>query len=139
MTMDTGYTAAAARSIARTRQHAYGDLLHRTARRHPDKLAIVDGDLRATYADFDAAVNRCAHALTERGMAKGDRLALLSRNCWEYAVLAFATARVGVVLVPLNFMLGAEEIAYILDHSAAKALIAQQGLTGAAERAVELS
>ena len=75
---------------------------------------MVAGELRATYAEFDAAVNRCAHALADRGLAKGDRLALLSHNCWQFAVLAFATARLGVVLVPVNFMLGAEEIAFIL-------------------------
>ena len=48
---------------------------------------MVAGGLRATFAEFDTAVNRCAHALAERGLAKGDRLALLSHNCFEYAVL----------------------------------------------------
>lgn len=134
--MDTGFSAATARSIARTRQHAYGDLLHRTARRYPDKLAVVAGDLRATYAELDASVNRCAHALATKGLAKGDRLALLAHNCWEYPVLAFATARLGIILVPLNFMLGADEIAYILEHSEAKAVVAQQGLTSTAEKAI---
>ena len=75
--------------------------------------------VRVTYAEFDVAVNRAAHALADRGLAKGDRLALLSHNCWQYAVLAFATAKLGVVLVPVNFMLGADEIAYILRHSGA--------------------
>ena len=78
----SGPTAA----IARARRHAVGDLLHRTARRYPDKLAVVAGDLRVTYAEFDAAVNRAAHALADRGLAKGDRLALLSHNCWQFAV-----------------------------------------------------
>ena len=64
--------------VARARQHALGDLLHRTARRYPDKLAVVAGDRRVTYAEFDAAVNRAANALADRGLAKGDRLALLS-------------------------------------------------------------
>ena len=83
----------------------------------PDKLAVVAGDLRVSYAEFDAAVNRAAHALAGRGLAKGDRLALLSHNCWQYVLLAFATARIGVVLVPVNFMLGPDEIGYILAHS----------------------
>src|SRR3712207_3881583 len=105
--------------VARARQHALGDLLRRTALRLPDKTGLVDGDVRLTYRELDAVVDRFAASLAARGAQKGDRLALLSHNCWQYVVTSFATARLGVVLVPLNFMLGAEEIAYILDHSGA--------------------
>jgi fatty-acyl-CoA synthase len=122
--------------IARARRHSYGDLLHRTARRDPGKLAVVAGDVRATFADFDLAVNRCAHALAGQGLAKGDRLALLSHNCWEFAVLAYATARLGVVLVPVNFMLNADEIGYILGHSGARGIVAEAALAGPAEAAL---
>src|SRR4051812_10606280 len=123
-------------SVARARQHSYGDLLRRTARRYPGKLAVVAGDERLTYAEFDAAVNRAANALAGGGLAKGDRLALLSHNCWQYAVLAFATAKLGVVLVPVNFMLGAEEIAYILGHSGASGIVAEGALVPVAEKAL---
>ena len=136
--MDTAYSppGGTAAVVTRARRHSVGDLLHRTARRHPDKLAVVAGELRVTYAEFDAAVNRCAHALTDRGLAKGDRLALLSHNCWQFVALTFATARLGVVLVPLNFMLGAEEIAYILNHSGARGLVAEDKLAPTAEKAL---
>ncbi|WP_433140413.1 acyl-CoA synthetase [Actinomadura nitritigenes] len=123
-------------SVARARQHSYGDLVHRTARRYPGRLAVVGGDERFTYAEFDAAVNRAANALAGRGLAKGDRLALLSHNCWQYAVLAFATAKLGVVLVPVNFMLGADEIAYILGHSGASGIVAEGALVPVAEKAL---
>ena len=103
----------------------------------PGKLAVVAGGLRATFAEFDTAVNRCAHALAERGLAKGDRLALLSHNCFEYAVLAFATARLGVVLVPVNFMLTADEVAYILRHSGAKGIVTEDTLAGTAAKALD--
>ncbi|MGY1638539.1 acyl-CoA synthetase [Geodermatophilus sp. SYSU D00742] len=122
--------------VVRARQHAVGDLLHRTAQRYPDKLAVVAGELRVTYAEFDAAVNRTAHALADRGLVKGDRLALLSHNCWQYAVLAFATAKLGVVLVPVNFMLGPEEIAYILRHSGAGGLVTEDALAATADKAL---
>ncbi|GAA2122030.1 acyl-CoA synthetase [Actinomadura napierensis] len=125
-----------ASSVARARQHSYGDLLHRTARRYPGKLAVVDGERRFTYAEFDAAVNRTANALAGRGLGKGDRLALLSHNCWQYAVLAFATAKLGAVLVPVNFMLGADEIAYILGHSGASGIVAEGALVPVAEKAL---
>jgi fatty-acyl-CoA synthase len=134
--MDVTFTPATQGAITRARRHSYGDLLHRTARRDPDKLAVVAGDLRVSFAEFDVAVNRCARALADHGLAKGDRLALLSHNCWEYVVLAFATARLGVVLVPVNFMLGAEEVAYILRHSGARGIIAEDALAGTAGHAV---
>jgi len=122
--------------VTRARQHAVGDLLHRTARRYPDKLAVVAGDRRVTYAEFDAAVNRAAHALAQRGLDKGDRLAVLSHNCWQYAVAVFATAKLGVLLVPINFMLTAAEIGYILRHSGASGIIAEDALAGTADEAL---
>jgi fatty-acyl-CoA synthase len=123
-------------SIGRARQHSVGDLLRRTARRYPDKLAVVAGERRITYAEFDAAVNRAAAALADRGLAKGDRLALLSHNSWQYAVTVFATARLGVVLVPVNFMLGADEIAFILRHSGASGMVVEDALAPTAEKAL---
>src|SRR4051812_7740101 len=126
-------------SIARARQHSVGDLLHRTARRCPDKLAVVAGDRRVTYREFDVAVNRAAHALTAPGLGKGDRLALLSHNSWQFAVLVFATARLGVVLVPVNFMLGPDEIAYILEHSGAAGMVAEDALAPTAEKALSIA
>ena len=123
-------------AVSRARQHSVGDLLRRTALRHPDKLAVIAGERRVTYAEFDASVNRCARALADRGLRKGDRLALLSHNCRAYAVLTFATARLGIVLVPVNFMLGADEIAYILTHSGATGLVVEDVLAPTAESAI---
>ena len=134
--MDAMFSPHTAATVARARQHSVGDLLHRSAARYPDKLAVVAGDLRVSYAEFDAAANRTANALAERGLAKGDRLALLSHNCWQYALLAFATARLGVVLVPVNFMLGAEEIAFILRHSGTRGMVTEAALAGTAEQAL---
>jgi fatty-acyl-CoA synthase len=134
--MDTEYTPATNAAVTRARRHGIADLLHRTVRRHPDKLAVVAGELRVTYREFDTAVNRCAHALVDRGLVKGERLAVLAHNCWQYAVLVYAAARLGVVLVPVNFMLGAEEIAYILTHSGARGLVAEHALLPTAEKAL---
>src|SRR6476469_7518730 len=122
--------------VARARSQSLGDLPRRTARRAPDKLALVDGPTRLTFAELDAVVDRAAAALADAGLAPGDRLALLCHNCWQFAVLDFAAARVGVVLVPVNFMLGAEEIAFILDHSGATAFVVEDALVPTAERAL---
>ncbi|EHB53370.1 Long-chain-fatty-acid--CoA ligase [Mycolicibacterium rhodesiae JS60] len=122
--------------IRAARGHSLGDIPRRSARRYPDKVAIVDGDLTLTFAEFDQLVDRAAAALADNGLRPGDRVALLARNCWQYAVLAFATARAAVVLVPLNFMLTAEEIGYILSHCRATGFIVEIDLIAVAEDAM---
>ena len=125
--------------LTHARQQSLGDLPRRTARRTPDKLAVVDPTgpgTRLTFAELDAVVDRTAAAIAAAGLAKGDRLALLCHNCWQFAVLNFAAARVGVVLVPVNFMLGAEEIAFILEHSGASAFVVEDALVPTAEKAL---
>ncbi len=107
---DDGLTA----TIATARQHGIGDLLRRTAGRTPNKTAIVCGDVSWTYAEFDALCERLARGLHGMGTAKGDRLAVLSRNSHSFAALRFAAAKIGIILVPINFMLNPDEIRFIL-------------------------
>jgi fatty-acyl-CoA synthase len=118
------------------RRQTIGDLLRRSATRHPDRTAIVDGDLRRTYRELDDAVNRAANALAERGLAKGDRLALLGHNSYGFVVTYFACARLGVICVPINYMLSAGEVAYILEHSGATAMVAEDLLVEVAEASI---
>lgn len=122
--------------VPQARQHAIGDLPRRTAGRLPDKTAIIDGDTQLTFAELDAVVARTAAGLAADGIARGDKVALLSHNCWEFAVLSFATARLGVILVPINFMLGSDEIAFILDHSEATTFVVEDGLVDTAAAAM---
>ncbi len=124
--------------VARIRQHTIGDLPRRTAARHPDKLAIRFGETTWTYCEFDETCNRLANGLTERGVAAGDRVAILSRNSHAFAALRFALARLGGVLVPINFMLNAQEIAYILRSSGATALAVSDEFLDTASRAIPL-
>lgn len=124
--------------IRQARSHTLGDIPRRSARRQPHKVAIVDGDVTLTFADFEHLVDRAAAALHHNGFGPGDRIALLSHNCWQYAVLAFATARAGVVLVPINFMLTADEIGYLLDHSGVGGFIVEAELTPTAEAAMRV-
>jgi fatty-acyl-CoA synthase len=125
--------------VEQARSQSLADLLRRTAARYPDKVAVVAGGRRATYATFYEATERCARALQQRGLIKGDRLALLSHNNWEFAVLTFATARLGLVLVPVNFMLTAGEVSYILSHAGVSAMVTEESLIGTAEQALELA
>ncbi|MFN9774150.1 MAG: acyl-CoA synthetase [Burkholderiales bacterium] len=108
------------------RSHTLGDLLRRTAARLPGKPAIRCGATAWTFREFDAVVNRLANGLAAghagAPVGVGDRVAVLSRNSHAFAALRFALARLGAVLVPINFMLNADEVAYILKHSAARLL-----------------
>jgi fatty-acyl-CoA synthase len=99
-----------------------GDILHRTAARHPRKTAIVCGEVTWTFAEFDAVCDRLAAGLAGIGVQAGDRVAILSRNSHAFAALRFALARLGAVLVPINFMLNADEAAFILRHAGARFL-----------------
>ena len=123
--------------VSTARSHAVGDIPRRTAARMPHKTAIVNGDVRLTFAELEAAVDRLAAKLADLGLVKGDRLAILSHNCWQFPVVSFAAARLGVILVPINFMLGADEIAFILEHSASSALIAEDALVTTAQAAID--
>ena len=123
-------------AVATARRQTMADLLRRSAARHPGRTAIVDGDVRVTYAELDEAVNRAANALAERGLAKGDRLALLGHNSLGFVITYFACARLGLICVPINYMLGAEEIAYILDHAGATAMVAEDMLLPLAEAGI---
>ncbi len=129
----------AARDLRRARGHSVGDLLRRTAVRHPQRVGLVFRDRSFTFADLDAAVNRTANALADRGVGRGDRVAVLSHNCDVFVVLYFALARLGAVSVPVNFMLTAEEVAYILGHSGSTGIVAEDALTPVADAAAGLA
>ncbi|MYV99614.1 AMP-binding protein, partial [Streptomyces sp. SID3343] len=106
------------------RRHGVADLLTRTAARFPGKVAIVEGELRQSFAELDDTVSRAAGALAARGIGKGDRVVLLARNSHGFVVAYFALARLGAVSVPVNFMLTAPEVGYVLEHSGARAVLA---------------
>lgn len=109
------------------RQHSLGDVLRRSAQRTPGKTAIVGGKVSWTYAEFDAVATRFAHALLARGVGPGDRVAILSRNSHAFAAARFGLARMGAVIVPINFMLNADEVAFILKSSGARTLLVGAG------------
>jgi fatty-acyl-CoA synthase len=119
-------------------RHTLGDILRRTAARTPRKMAIDCGSVRWTYAEFDAICNRLARGLRDRGVAFGERVAILARNSHAYAAVRFAVARLGAVLVPVNFMLQEHEAAYVLRHSGTTFLYTDPGLEPVAGRAAAL-
>jgi fatty-acyl-CoA synthase len=120
------------------RRQTIADALHRTAVRLPAKTAIVCGSTAWTYAEFDALVSRLAAGLHHMGVGQGDKVAVLARNSHGFAALRFALARRGAVMVPINFMLKADEVAYILRHAGAQTLATDSGLATLAREAAAL-
>jgi len=103
-----------------------GDNLAATARRFPDAeaLVVVHQGVRLTYADFDAEVDRLARGLLALGLEKGDRVGIWSPNCAEWALVQYATARLGVVLVNINPAYRTHEVEYALRQSGCRMLVA---------------
>jgi fatty-acyl-CoA synthase len=122
----------------RLHRQTLGDTLRRTARRLPHKTALVFRTRTWTYAELDADCNRVANGLAGLGIVKGDRVAILSRNSAEFVLIRFALARLGAVLVPINFMLGPEEVGFVLRHAGARFLCVAPDLADTATRAVVL-
>lgn len=116
-----------------------GDLLRRTAARMPQKTAIRCGTVAWTYAQFDRLCNQLAAGLTAQGIRTGERVAILARNSHAFAAVRFAVARIGAVLVPINFMLKAEEVAHILRHSEARLLCVDSELAPVGREAATLN
>jgi fatty-acyl-CoA synthase len=87
-----------------------------------DFLVYPDRGLRWTYSEFDARVDQLAKGLLAIGLEKGDHLGIWARNIPDWLTLAFATAKIGVVLVTVNPVYKAHELAYVLEQSDMKAL-----------------
>jgi fatty-acyl-CoA synthase len=103
-----------------------GQNLERTAGAHPDRWAIVSchQEQRLTYAEFDAEVDAVACALLAAGMRTGDRVGIWSPNRIEWALVQYATAKAGIVLVNINPAYRTHELVYALDQSGCRMLIA---------------
>ena len=104
------------------------NFLYRSMQVFPEQVAVVDGTERIDYGTFAAHVFRLASALQRRGLAVGERVAVLAPNAREVLETNFAVLQAGGVLVPLNIRLSAAEIAYILEHSGARFVVAERGL-----------
>ncbi|MBO0842777.1 MAG: long-chain fatty acid--CoA ligase [Nocardioides sp.] len=102
-------------------------LLESSAAKHPDRAAVVLGDLRLTYAQVDAAANQVANLLVERGVKPGDKVALMSPNLPYFTIIYNGILKAGGAVVPLNVLLKGREVAYHLGDSDAVALFAFEG------------
>jgi len=97
--------------------------LTRSASLHPDRTAVVHGELRRTYRELHARVNRLASALRGRGLRRRDRVAVLSPNAPALLEAHFGVPAAGGVLVAINARLSAPEVGAILEHSGARTML----------------
>jgi len=112
--------------------------IERSAEIYPGKLAVVHGDLRRTWAQVYARCRQLASALQQRGIGKGDTIAVMLPNTPPMVECAFGIPMSGAVLNTLNTRLDAESIAFTLDHGEAKAVIVDPEFAGVMDKAIAL-
>ena len=104
--------------------------LARSAELHPDRVAVIHGSRRFTYAEFYARARRLASALVKRGIRKGDTVAAMLPNVPAMLEAHFGVPMLGAVLNTINTRLDADTVAYILDHGQARAIITDRMFAG---------
>src|ERR1700761_2452602 len=103
------------------------------ARLAPQRLGARDLDRSMTFAQWNERSCRLANALLGLGLNKGDRVAILAYNCVEWCEIFAATAKAGLVELPINFRLIGKEVEFIINNAEAAAVIVQDELAGVVE------
>jgi fatty-acyl-CoA synthase len=103
----------------------FASILDHNARREPGRVAVSQAERRRTNQDLHARVNALAASLRDRGVGRGDVVALLLYNHIEFIETVFAVNRIGAAFLPLNYRLSAQEWHYILGHAQAKVIVTE--------------
>ncbi|MFQ6064883.1 MAG: AMP-binding protein, partial [Candidatus Bathyarchaeia archaeon] len=104
-----------------------GEILKVHAKNHPEKIAVKDWHRKTrTYPDLDSRTNKLANGLLSMGLRKGDRLAVMLYNCMEFVEICCACAKIGVVVVTVNWRFVDKEIEYVVNNSDARAMIVDE-------------
>lgn len=112
---------------------------NRLSRTSPDAVALVYEDQTRTYAELDERTDRLASGLAAAGFAHGDRAVVLARNCLEWVEAFFAIAKLGGVVVPVNYLFRTAEVAYAVEDSGARWIIVEDELADVVEPIVSSS
>jgi 2-furoate---CoA ligase len=103
-----------------------GNSFRASVERDPDAVAIVDGALRLTYAQWYARISSLVAGFDELGLMPGDHLLTLLQNRWEAATLHWACQFAGIAITPVNWRAKADEIDYCVENSEAKAIVFEE-------------
>jgi len=104
--------------------HPYSHYPARTARRWPDRVALVEGTRRRTYRELDERASRLARALIRQGLLPGDRVSVVQENRIEYVEMVIAIARAGGAIVPLLGALTEREHAFMVQNADVRFVVA---------------
>lgn len=102
------------------------EFMRRSRSLYPNREAVVDGDLRLSYADFFARCDNWSSALQALGVAAGDRVAYIAPNTHAQLESFYAVPQIGAFLVPINYRLTSADFAYIINHSGSSVVCAHQ-------------
>src|SRR2546422_3580890 len=100
------------------------EFARRARKLYAEREAVVDGELRMTYAQFFDRCDRWSSALQRLGIRQGDRVAYLAPNTHAQLESFYAVPQIGAVLVPLNYRLTADDFVYLINHSGARVVCA---------------
>ena len=100
------------------------EFARRARKLYPDRVAVVDGESRWTYAQFFDRCDRWSAVLQQLGITPGDRVAYLAPNTHAQLESFYAVPQIGAVLVPLNYRLTADDFVYLINHSGARIVCA---------------
>jgi len=114
-------------------------LIERAASIFPDRVAVIHGERRYSWAETYARARRLASALAARGIGVGDTVAIMAPNIPEFYEASFGVPMCGAVLNSLNIRLDAETIAFILDHGEARAILTDREFSPVIEEALAIS
>ncbi len=119
---------------AATHPSSFGELIRRAAEARPDDLAVIDADVRWSWAELDGTVSSLAVALGELGLVTDDRIAIQAPTSAQFVAMYLAALRADLVVVPINPAYTLPEIEHILDDSGARLLVtASVAVIGAAD------
>ncbi|WNC72418.1 acyl-CoA synthetase [Thalassotalea psychrophila] len=137
--MSDKYTNGLGKAVANHQALSPVNFLKRSAELYPNKTAIIHGNERYTYSEYQQNVNRLASALQQHGVKKGTTVTVMAANIPAFLDAHFAVPMLGAVLNSLNTRLDAENLAFILDHAECDVLLTDTAYSEVMKKAVALS
>ncbi|QQE81273.1 fatty acyl-CoA synthetase [Alicyclobacillus sp. SO9] len=122
--------------VGAARRNTMADLLERSSARYGDKLALVYGEERIDYSEFQRRVNTISAQFLRDGISSSSKLVVLSKNSLNFVLAYYAAMKIGAIWVPVNYMLTPSEIAYILGHTKADVVLAASNLVDTMNKAI---
>jgi fatty-acyl-CoA synthase len=113
------------------------DMIKRSAYHFPDKPALIFQGRVLTYSELEAESNRVAHALTQLGVGKYDRVAILGHNTLHHVLTWLGCTKIGAIYLAINYLLRGKDIAYCINHSESKVFVIEDSLYASVHTVIE--